>query len=237
MRTFGCGLLSARANAARMMCRDSVRAKIHATRARLATGGPVKTEDVLAELAKCAFVDLGDIYDFSGAGPPQLRPGRDIPPEARQAMLGIETTTVKVGKATRTKSKVVLAKVRALEILAKIRGLNTDPDLDALLGHLFASLPPEAAGQLRRLLAGKVRAGEVVGGDEPAGPRPGAPAQAAPLALADGGGGVPVGGVRPGPVAGGLPGGPPPPADGAGLPPGGQDGGRGGEDLGALFDD
>lgn len=236
MRTFGCGPTSARSNAARMMRRDSVKAKIAATHRRLQRDGPVKPEVLIREIAKAAFADIGDIYDFSKTGPPQLRPGRDIPPDARQAIQGIETTVLG-GKKARVKSKVMLAKLRAQDMLCRILGLYKEPELDALLGHLFASLPPESADEFRRLLAGKVRPGTVVVLPESAGAGAGAPAEAAGGGPADPGAGVPVGRADPGPVAAEVPGRRAQPADGAGLPPGGEDGGLGGQDPAPLFDD
>lgn len=157
---------SARSNAARMMIRDGVRAKIRAARRRLLTDGPAKAERIVAELAKIAFADVGDIFDFTGGGVPNLKPGNRIPASARQAIVGLETTEVTVGKKTVVKAKVRLAdKQKALERLATILGLFQEPPP---LEVFFAALPTECAAELRRAMAVKLWGEEAVAAQEAA---------------------------------------------------------------------
>ena len=137
---------SARANAARMIAKDSVRKKIRAARRRLAKETGVKSKELVAELVKIAFSDIGDVFDFTG-DVVRLRSGDAISPEARQAIAGLEVTeTTRDGKTT-VRAKVRMAdKVKAIECLARMLGLFEGPPP---LEQFVATLPSALALELR----------------------------------------------------------------------------------------
>ena len=77
---------SARSSAAAVLARPSVKAKVSAHKRRLAKVAPVTGVDVIREMMKIAFADIGDVIDFR-AHPPALRPGTAIDPAAETQRL------------------------------------------------------------------------------------------------------------------------------------------------------
>lgn len=101
----------------------------------------LSSERVLRELARLAFVDIGDAFTAEGA----LKPIHEIPEDTRRAIAGIETDDlfdgfgedrVKVGVTRKVK---LASKDRALELLGKHFKLFTDRvehDVSETLGAL-----------------------------------------------------------------------------------------------------
>jgi phage terminase small subunit len=239
--------VAARASATDILALPSVSKIVRQQKADLRKRAGVETDQVIAEWAKIAFADLGDVFDFSGKVP-ALRKANTIPPEARQAIQSLNTQTRTTRKTrtfrrkalegeeaddkgmttvreeavtTRTTARVKLEpKIKALENLTLILGLREElPDLESLL----ARLPRSVADRLRQLLAASVppRTGELVG--------------VVPHPVA--GGDVPGDAADPGPVATKLPAGVKLTPDDPGMSTGGEDEQHGGESPSPLFDD
>lgn len=205
---------TARANAARMLARASVRQELRRRQAALRKASGIDAERAIREAARLAFSDIGDVADLSKPSAPRLRKGGSIHPDARKAVQEISQT------ANGVKIKLY-DKGAALDRIFKHLGLYRElPPLDAVL----ALLPDGLRERVRAELAQAVLAG---GSDSAA-------SSAAPAHLDDR---VPGSEPVAGPVAETVPLGPLPTTDSALLPASGQDDRRGGSDVDALFDD
>ena len=143
---------SARANAARLIAKASVRKKIRAARRRLRKRTGVKAEDLVAELVKIAYADIGDVFDFSG-DVIRLRRGDAIAPEARQAIAGLEVTET-TRNGTAGTGKTIVALHRAVHLA------RANPDGRVLLATFSEPLAHALRTGVNRLVAGEPKLAE-----------------------------------------------------------------------------
>lgn len=235
---------NARRQAAKILAKDYIRTRLKRIRAEAERKIGVEAERVLREWAVLAFSDVGEVIDFES-----LTLRKRMSPTARRAISSVKlrkttTTNPRGGKKEVQAVDLKLhGKADALDKLSRHLGLYKDlPPLETIL----ALLPPVMAATIRAELARAVPAGGGPGGVDPGG----GPDDGRPRLGADGVGGEgdhghpgepgePVRGdeVAGGSVAGSVPGGAVGPDAAAVLPPGGQVGDLGGEDLGPLFDE
>jgi phage terminase small subunit len=144
--------------ASRLLRRLQVAAALKRARRGLARRAGIRAADVIRELARIAFVDIGSIFDLAADGP-VLRPPRAIPVDTRRAIKGakIKRRRLRSRRGTDVIEEVeeveyrFCDKVAALDKLCRHLGLYKDlPPLAAVL----ALLPPDLAGEIRRRLAG-----------------------------------------------------------------------------------
>jgi phage terminase small subunit len=231
-RVYDCSLDSARTRASELLAKPNIQAAISLEEIRVRSLHEDKLNTVVEELLKIALSDIGDVLDIAKGG---LR--KNIRPEARQAIGSLEVS-VEVPKGRKKKGKqskpvVVVTKVRmhdklrAIDQMCRIFGLYNDPlPLEKLLGLL----PPELGTRLRQLVGQQLqeRSAEVI----PIADKPNEPNQ-----HSEPGPDVSGAGGHAGPVAAEVPRGPAPPANGVGVPPGGEELRVGGEGAPPLFDD
>lgn len=193
----------------------------------------------LAELAKLAHSDLGQVLEHTPAGP-RLRPWNRIPAAARQAIASLEITPVfppaskSTGRGKKSKPAKHLMKIkvrmhdkgRALDKIAHHLGLY---DAMPALERILSGLPAELADQIREELRRQVEAAQ----QSVPGPRLGLAVDADPDADGD----LHGDGTDPGPVASKIPAGLVEPPNGLGLSSSGEIDGGSGENLAPLFDD
>lgn len=231
---------SARSLAAALLTRLNIKNAVKMGRRRLRRDAHVHALTVILELSRLAFSDIGDILTINDDGTVTLRPGSQIPPEARRAIKSIEVkepVTVGTGKSQKmyTPVKIVLYdKLAALEKLARHLGLYDAPTpADALLN----ALPQQLQAPVRAALATTLHGGPVPNGGHNGrrangGDRGGTEAELAPP--------VPGGGLDARPVASVLPD-EQAEADGASMLSPSGDSSRAGytdpDNLGPLFDD
>ena len=235
--------LNAARQAAKILAKDYIRAKLRRMRAEAERKCQVNAERVLREWATLAFSDVGEVVDME-----TLTVRKRMAPSARRAISSVKlrkvTTTNQRGgkKEVQAVDLKLHSKTDALDKLSRHLGLYKDlPPLETVL----ALLPPVMAATGRTERARAVPPGGGAGGAHAGGgPDDGRPTVGADGRGVEGGGGdpeEPVEPVRsdevePGPVAAGVPG-DDWPADAAPvLPPGGEVGDVGGSDLGPLFD-
>lgn len=234
---------TARTEAAKILAKPHNRTRLRRIQAEAERKAGVSAERVLSELAALAFSDLGEVVDLNDFA---LR--QRMPPTARRAISSVKlrkTTTTNARGGKKEVQAIDLkmhAKADALDKLSRHLGLYKDlPPLETVL----ALLPPVMAATVRAELARAVPPG---GGAS--GTHPGGGSDAGGAAVGADGRGVegdhgdtvePVEFVRsdevePGPVAEGVPAGDERADAAVVLPPGGEVGDVGGEDLGPLFD-
>ncbi len=87
----------------------------------------INADRVLREVARLAFFDAGEVFDFNGDSI-TLKPGKEIPEDARRAIVGVKIRTHKVLGDSRSETlEVRLADKRAsLELLMRHMGLFND---------------------------------------------------------------------------------------------------------------
>lgn len=88
-----CNAVSARTLAARLLAKVGIAEHLDAARQAYRARNRPRYMRILEEWTKIAHADIGTIIDFT-KNPPQLRPGRDIPPSARQAIQSITITPI-----------------------------------------------------------------------------------------------------------------------------------------------
>ena len=235
--------VTARTQAAKILAKPYIRARLRRMQAEAERKAGLTAERVLSELSALAFSDLGEVIDFDSMS---LR--KRMPPTARRAIASVRlrkttTTNARGGKKEVQAIDLKLhSKAEALDKGARHLGLYKDlPPLETVL----ALLPPVMAATVRAELARAVPPGGGAGGTHPGGG-----SDVGGSSVGADGRGVegdhgdtvePVEFVRsdevePGPVAEGVPAGDERADAAAVLPPGGEVGDIGGEDLGPLFD-
>jgi phage terminase small subunit len=106
----------------RLLENVGIRLEIEQATAKQAAKVGIKAEEILAELKRLAFSDLGDIFDKTGA----LKPLHEIPADARRAIAGVEVVQRSMGEDEEPEvvRKVKLwDKTKSLELLGKHLGL------------------------------------------------------------------------------------------------------------------
>jgi phage terminase small subunit len=132
-RRAGCPPRSACEQGRQMLRRPHVAAVWQRMQAEMAARAKEDRERLLNELRTEAFFDAGDVFEFTRCGV-RLRPGKEIPPEARRAIVGIKVkhypgrtkstpTGSKAPRATREPYELIefklVDKVRAQELLMR----------------------------------------------------------------------------------------------------------------------
>lgn len=113
---------TARIQASGLLAKPNIREVLAKAHRRHAEKAEIKAEDVLAELKRLAFSDLGEAFDATGA----LKAIRDMPDDTRRAISGAEVVMRSCGdgEAPEVVRKIKLwDKLKALELLAKHLGL------------------------------------------------------------------------------------------------------------------
>ena len=88
---------SARANAARLIAKDSIQAAIREGIAKHADAAGLTVDRIWDEWRRIALADVGDIIDFSGEHP-KLRPAHEITEDARRAIASVKVKRYVEGK-------------------------------------------------------------------------------------------------------------------------------------------
>ena len=88
---------SARANAARLIAKDSIHAAVADLRKKLAEKTLMTAEEAWKEVACIAKADIGDIFDFTGESV-KLRPANEIPASVRRAIQSVKVRRYIEGK-------------------------------------------------------------------------------------------------------------------------------------------
>lgn len=109
---------TAHAQGPRLLENVEVAAAIDEALKRRAERVEVKQDDVLRELMRLALVDIGEAFDDAG----RLKPLKDIPPDVRRAIAGIEVfeETASDGEGGRC----TVGQVRKVKFWDKTRGLE-----------------------------------------------------------------------------------------------------------------
>ena len=108
---------TAESQASRLLRNVKVRAAIDAALAKAAERVEVKTDDILRELKRLAFVDLGGAYDDLG----NLLPIKEIPEDVRRAIVGVKVFEEFEGTG---RDRVKTGDVREVKLADKIRALE-----------------------------------------------------------------------------------------------------------------
>jgi phage terminase small subunit len=118
----------------RLLKSPLIQAEIRALQDDMRQRASIKGANVVKELAKIAFSDIGDIIDMSDPENPRVKPADQIPAEARHCIQEIHRTQHGV--------KIKLAdKITALDKIARHLGIYKDmPPLEMILAILPAGL-------------------------------------------------------------------------------------------------
>lgn len=137
---------TAHAQGPRLLEHVEVRAAVDDALKRRSERVEVKADDILRELLRLAMVDIGEAFDANG----RLKPIKDIPPDVRRAIAGIEVfeefkgsgqDRIPVGEVRKLK---FWDKVKGLELLGKHLKLFNDNKLELEVTDSFAALLLEA---------------------------------------------------------------------------------------------
>jgi phage terminase small subunit len=143
---------SACVESSKLLQTPAVRREVRAAQASLRARCVQDAERVVRELAAIAFGDIGDILDYTNAGPPLLKPAREVPAVARKALKSMKAT-VRVlpdGEGRVEEWEIVMHnKLAALDKLARHLGLLRD---EVPIAELLRRLSPG----LRRLVAAEL---------------------------------------------------------------------------------
>lgn len=120
---------SARITASKLLKKANIRAAVANKQARLDEKAEITVDRVLAELASVAFSDVRVLFDDAG----NLRPVQQLSDEAARALASVEVArekTTRLGSAEsgiKVEESVIKLKqwdkLRALEMIAKLRGM------------------------------------------------------------------------------------------------------------------
>lgn len=138
---------TAESQGSRLLSVAKVRAAVDAAMQRRSQRVEVKADDVLRELMRLAFVDLGKAYREDGT----LLPIHEIPEDVRRAMAGLEVDEIWEGfgedrrQVGVTRKVKFIDKARALELLGKNLKLFTDK-VEHSGGVSVAVIDPYAKG-------------------------------------------------------------------------------------------
>ena len=135
---------TARTGARAILTKPYIRDHLLATHGALRRQLFSNVQRVLDEWGKIAYADLGDVIDFS-KNPPELRPGKDMPPAARQAIASIEITPIpQKSKGKKGAKQKPLTRIR-------VRMIDKRGALDKISQHLgfYDEMPA-----LERILSG-----------------------------------------------------------------------------------
>jgi phage terminase small subunit len=114
---------TANEQAARLLAKASVSARVQQLLAKRNEKLELKADDILRELLRIAQVDIAKIYDADGL----LLPIHEMPEDVRRAIAGVEVTEVgDDDRLVRTKRIRFWDKTKALELLAKVLKLLTE---------------------------------------------------------------------------------------------------------------
>lgn len=115
---------SAEVQGSLLLRNPEVRRCIDEALARRAARVEVKADDILRELLRLAMVDIGEAFDEEG----RLKPIKDIPPDVRRAISGVDVTEImEDGRPVGLLKKVRLwDKKGSLELLGKHLRLFVD---------------------------------------------------------------------------------------------------------------
>jgi phage terminase small subunit len=114
---------TANEQAARLLAKASVSARVQQLLAKRNEKLELKADDILRELLRIAQVDIAKIYDADGL----LLPIHEMPEDVRRAIAGVDVLSHGDGETVWTTKKVRFwDKTKALELLAKVLKLLTD---------------------------------------------------------------------------------------------------------------
>ena len=117
----------AHANSSALLRNHKVSAAVEAARKIISERALVTAEDVVRELKKVAFSDIGHVLDFTGTNP-TLRPACDVPEDARRALSSVKVRRVFEGSGDDAAPVDVIEfklwdKLAALDKLARHLGM------------------------------------------------------------------------------------------------------------------
>ncbi len=117
---------TAHAQGSRLLKNAEVAEAIREAQAARSARVEVRADEILLELKRIALADLGEAFDDNG----NLKPMKDIPPDVRRAMAGVDVIELpgsEDGEAGGLVKKVKFwDKTKALELLGKHLKLYTD---------------------------------------------------------------------------------------------------------------
>lgn len=141
---------SARITASKLLKKANIRAALANKQSRLNEKSEIAVDRVLSELAAVAFSDVRVLFDDAG----NLRPVQQLSDEAARALASVEVarekTTRRTGSETDVKVEESVVKVkqwdklRALEMIAKLRGMFPNEKLELVSPVPLFMLPAGA---------------------------------------------------------------------------------------------